>query len=121
MAADAVIFGRTALAHRFTTDIDLVDRAMANQITALFQPLFNLISIVLVVTAALPLILVLYIPVLVYWYETSSIYRSTVRELKRTYSEPALGFIIFSDELFCFVLPLSLQLSDRCSCSLEQV
>jgi len=38
--------------NRFTTDIDLVDRAMANQITALFQPLFNLISIVFVVAAA---------------------------------------------------------------------
>lgn len=69
--------------NRFTTDIDLVDRAMANQITALFQPLFNLISIVLVVTAALPLLLILYLPVLVYWYDTASVYRSTVRELKR--------------------------------------
>ena len=78
---DTVPLGRVI--NRFTTDIDLIDRAMANQITALFQPLFNLISIVLVVTAALPLILVLYIPVLVYYADASQTYRATMREVKR--------------------------------------
>eukprot|EP01051_Picozoa_sp_SAG22_P001191 SAG22_NODE_44_length_24912_cov_33.648894_22_plen_67_part_00 len=44
--------------------MELVDNQLANQFTATFQPLFNLSSILVVVTLAVPLFPVLFLPVL---------------------------------------------------------
>ena len=69
--------------NRFTTDIDAVDRSMANTVTGLFQPMFQLVSIVGVVTVAMPFIIIMYLPVLLYYFNRAAIYRATVREVKR--------------------------------------
>jgi ABC-type multidrug transport system fused ATPase/permease subunit len=71
------------IVNRFSSDMEQVDNQLANLFTGFYQQLFNFTSIIIVVTMAVPLFPILYLPVVYFYTKWGQVYRASAREIKR--------------------------------------
>ena len=69
--------------NRFSSDMEAVDRQLADLFTAVYQPGFMLISTLLIVCFTVTPFILLYLPVAYYFRKWSNIYKASAREIKR--------------------------------------
>ena len=74
---------RRRVVNRFSSDIDVTDNQLAGTFTGTMQPLFQLVSVVIVVEMAVPEFLLFYVPVMYFYIKFARIYRQSGREIKR--------------------------------------
>ena len=74
---------RRRVVNRFSSDIDVTDNQLAGTFTGTMQPLFQLVSVVVVVEMAVPEFLLFYVPVMYFYIKFARIYRQSGREIKR--------------------------------------
>ncbi len=74
---------RRRVVNRFSSDIHVTDNQLAGTFTGTMQPLFQLVSVVIVVEMAVPEFLLFYVPVMYFYIKFARIYRQSGREIKR--------------------------------------
>ena len=74
---------RRRVVNRFSSDIDVTDNQLAGTFTGTMQPLFQLVSVVIVVEMAVPEFLLFYVPVMYFYIKFARIFRQSGREIKR--------------------------------------
>lgn len=69
--------------NRFSSDLYTVDDSMPFVLNILLATAFNLLGVLVVISYGLPWVLLLLLPLAVFYYRTQAFYRHTSRELKR--------------------------------------
>lgn len=78
---DTTPMGR--LLNRFSSDLYTVDDSMPFVLNIMLATAFNLLGVLVVISYGLPWVLLLLLPLAVFYFRTQAFYRHTSRELKR--------------------------------------